>query len=90
MSRTVPHQPTSEQLLFTSLRQANAEAVLYALEARERLSPETTKGIGYCCGLTPEQVEVALEDLARAGRIRLEVVGAHRYVCRVGEEAVAA
>lgn len=89
MSRTVPHQPTGKQFFFTALRAANAEAVFAALESRERLSTEIIQGIGYCCGLTPKQVEAAFDDLAQAGRIRLEVIGAHRYVSLIEQEVSA-
>lgn len=80
----------SLSISLTPLRRANAEVVLHALEPRERLTPKTIEGIGWVCGLSPEAVETALDDLAQMERVLIEVIGASRFVRRVSEEVVAA
>jgi hypothetical protein len=76
-----PARPVNHSL--TPLRSINCEAVFHALAGRERLTRESLQIISAVCGMTPQQVEQAINDLTQAGRIKLETRGAHRYASRV-------
>jgi hypothetical protein len=76
-------------LTLSTLRAANAEAVLSTLPKRMLLTPHSIKQLTWQTDMTLKQIETALDDLARAGRINYEVKSSARYVRRIDAESEA-
>lgn len=77
---------------LSPLRRARAQAVLSALALwiTFTLSPEHVEDLAAQAGMTSEQAEIALDDLATLGLVELSVKRNRVFVCRANKEGNAA